>query len=82
MNGTRVHRNMHGLEASDDALAGPCDALASLPTPPFVGSYDSEGNAQVGWSIRATPDAQQPGAQSSRKRCRGRKASKRRKASL
>ena len=46
MNGTRVHRNMHGLEASDDALAGPCDALASLPTPPFVGSYDSEGNAQ------------------------------------
>ena len=33
MNGTRVHRNMHGLEASDDALAGPCDALATLPTP-------------------------------------------------
>ena len=55
MNGTRVHRNMHGLEASDDALAGPCDALASLhpprrrPPPPshVARSYDSEGNAQV-----------------------------------
>ena len=34
MNGTRVHRNMHGLEASDDALASPRDALASLHPPP------------------------------------------------